>query len=618
MAFSPAFLDELRSRLALSDLVGRRVKLVKRGREHTGLCPFHSEKTPSFTVSDPKGFYHCFGCGAHGDVIKFAMETEGLSFPEAVERLAGEAGLEVPRETPQERERAERAATLYDVLEAAAAWFEERLRAEEGQEARGYLERRGLAKQAWTRFRIGFAPDQRGLLKKAMNAKGIDDEKLIAAGLLKRAEDGSLRDYFFNRVMIPITDRRGRIIAFGGRALGESPAKYLNSPDTDLFHKGRLLYNLANARQALSARTGAAEARLVVVEGYMDVIAMAEFGFAAAVAPLGTAVTEEQIQELWKLSDEPTLCLDGDSAGLRAALRAAERALPLLRPGRSLRFCFLPQGEDPDSLLRAKGAQALADVLAAGESLFDAIWRVKAAAFDFSRPDQRAKFVAEIKESFREIRDEDVRSAYLDAVFNRLRERPKTAPGGARRGTRGSYGRKEYEPPKHQDITGPLLADIAAQRRSYRSSVTHNLSRRQEELLLATLINHPDLLDELAEKLALVALNSSDLKQLRTALLDAFAADPGLDREALGCHLNDLGYQGLLERLLSRELYTHGAFAKPDADLGYARAGWLEVFALAQKHQSEAETDDARRRLAEEMTDENLARLAMADGAKGS
>ena len=360
MAFPPEFLDEIRARVPLAGVVGRRVKLAKRGREHSGLCPFHNEKTPSFTVSEDKGFYHCFGCGAHGDALGFVMRMEGLSFPEAVERLAGEAGLRVPQASPEERAAARRRADLYDVVEAAAAWFEERLAGSEGAEARAYLESRGLRRETVTSFRLGYAPDRRGMLRAALNARGLDNAQLAEAGLIKlpeapqdapdAASAGAPRDYFLNRIIFPITDRRGRAIAFGGRALGESRAKYLNSPETPLFHKGRVLYNQARARQA-AHDTG----ELIVCEGYMDVIALGQAGFPAAVAPLGTAITEQQIAVLWRLADEPVLCLDGDQAGRRAGFRAAERALGLLKPGRSLRFAALPEGEDPDSLVRGQG-----------------------------------------------------------------------------------------------------------------------------------------------------------------------------------------------------------------------------------------------------------------------
>jgi DNA primase len=414
--------------------------------------------------------------------------------------------------------------------------------------------------------------------------------------------------------MIPITDRRGRIIAFGGRALGESPAKYLNSPDTDLFHKGRVLYNLAGARQAMSAKSGSGEARLVVVEGYMDVIALADNGFPGAVAPLGTAVTEEQIQELWKLSDEPILCLDGDNAGLRAALRAAERALPLLRPGRALRFAFLPKGEDPDSLVRGAGAQALAAILEGSESLFEALWRVRQADFDLSDPNQKARFTSEFRRTLETIKDPDVKQAYTDALFERLRNRPRTGGRG-----RGGWSPSRREEPARRvlDITGRMASDIAANARGYKSAVDANLRRRQEMLLLSVAINHPGLLDEIAERLASLAFASADLERLKSALLDAFAEEPGLDREGLQCHLSDEGYSGLLEALTDRSLYVHGRFAQPDAAQAEARLGWEDVFAHLRRQQTAREIEQARRDLAEDMTDEKLARLALAEGDGG-
>ncbi len=443
MAIPPEFLDELRNRLTLSEVVGRRVKLVKKGREHSGLCPFHNEKTPSFTVSDEKGFYHCFGCGAHGSAIDFVMNSEGLSFPEAVERLAAQAGMQVPQARPEDRERAEKRAGLIDVLEAACVWFEEQLRSEAGREARDYLAGRGLDPQTVKSFRLGFAPRQRGVLAKALRARGITVDQLLEAGLVKRAEqgesgaggdpgEGDLRDYFFHRVIFPITDRRGRVIAFGGRTLGESKAKYLNSPDTPLFHKGRVLYNLARARKA-AHDTG----ELLVTEGYMDVIALAEGGFPAAVAPLGTALTEEQIEELWRLCAEPTLCFDGDAAGQRAAFRAAERALPLLKPGKSLLFALLPPGEDPDSLLRGQGAPALRAILEAAQPLADMVWRRAAENRPADTPERRAAIRAELRDQVRAIRDPELREDYrqeMERRFEAVFGYSGAARGGARSG----------------------------------------------------------------------------------------------------------------------------------------------------------------------------------------
>jgi DNA primase len=575
--------------------------LTKRGREHSGLCPFHNEKTPSFTVSDDKGFYHCFGCGAHGDVIKFVQETEGLSFPEAIERLAAEAGMQVPRQSPQERERAERAASLYDVVEAAAAWFQEQLQGESGQGARRYLQGRGLDAPVWQRFRIGYAPDRRGLFRKAMNAKSIDDDKLIAAGLLKKAEDGSLRDYFFDRVMIPITDRRGRVIAFGGRALGDSPAKYLNSPDNELFHKGRILYNLAGARKALSGQSGAAAARLTVVEGYMDVIALAEHGFPAAVAPLGTAITEDQLRELWRLAEQPLLCLDGDSAGLRAAARAAERALPLLKPGASLKFAFLPSGEDPDSLLRTQGASTLTAVLEKAISLDELLWRQTLEAHSLATPEERAALKEALRRLVSAIGDKDVREAYalefrrrLDELFN----------------PRSSAARREQALPRRGGGGRPGGASEPRRVASFLRQPPELLGRRREELLLVTLINHPELIEDRAERLAQTPIGSSDLARLRGALLEAHAGTPGLDREALRCHLCEAGFSGLLDRLQGRNVYVHGRFARPEASSEEAGSGWQDVLAQIQREQLQSEREEAERRWAEEPTEENLAQLS--------
>jgi DNA primase len=349
MAFPPGFLDELRSRIPLGDLVGRRVRLTRRGREQAGLCPFHNEKTPSFYVVEDKGFFHCFGCGAHGDAIGYVMRADNLDFIEAVERLAGEAGLAVPQQTPQDRERAQRQKTLMEALAAAAEFYEAQLWAPAGAHARDYLTARGLDEETIRRFRLGWASDDRQALRRALG-KEFPEPLLHEAGLLRIPETGgNAYDYFHGRVMFPIGDRAGRVIAFGARTLGDDQPKYLNSPDTPLFEKGRVLYAWAAARAALAREP---EGAAIVVEGYMDVIALHRAGLGTAVAPLGTALTEMQLAELWRLSPEPVLCFDGDSAGQRAAQRALFRALPILQPGRSLRFATLPPGEDPDSLRR--------------------------------------------------------------------------------------------------------------------------------------------------------------------------------------------------------------------------------------------------------------------------
>ena len=385
MAFPPRFLDELRQRLSLAEVVGRRVKLIRRGREFVGLCPFHNEKTPSFNVVEEKCFYHCFGCGAHGDVIGFTMQTESLSFPEAVEQLARRAGLEVPQESREERERAVREATLQGAVDAACAFFEQTLHGPDGRAARAYLDQRGLDDATIRRFRLGFAPDGRDQLKRALVSSIIPESLLTEAGLLRKPEGGGASyDYFRNRVIFPIGDRRGRVIAFGGRVLDDGQPKYLNSPDTPLFQKGRVLYGWALARIAAAKDPSA-----IVVEGYMDVIALHRAGFATAVAPLGTALTEVQIEDLWRIAPEPVLCFDGDAAGQRAAARALARALPILKPGLSLRFATLPAAEDPDSLILHHGPAAMRELLDRAQPLAEVLWRVEAGQ-PIDTPERRA------------------------------------------------------------------------------------------------------------------------------------------------------------------------------------------------------------------------------------
>ncbi len=354
MRFPDSFLDEIRARLPASAVVGRRVKLKKQGREFAGLSPFNAEKTPSFFVNDAKGKWFDFSAGKNGDIFTFLMETEGLSFPEAVERLAGEAGVPMPARDLREEQREKERATLHDVMELATQFFEAALQSRAGAAARGYLNGRDIGPDLQRRFRIGYAPPDRAALKEHLAGKGIPQDQMIAAGLLVSGDDIPVSfDRFRDRVIFPITDFRGRIVAFGGRALSaDVPAKYLNSPETELFHKGSLLYNGADARHAAhDAGT------VIAVEGYVDVIRMVAAGFAHTVAPLGTALTERQLQILWRMADEPILCFDGDKAGMRAAHRAADLALPLLQPGKSLRFALLPPGQDPDDLIRAAGAR---------------------------------------------------------------------------------------------------------------------------------------------------------------------------------------------------------------------------------------------------------------------
>ena len=422
-------LEEFKARLPLIEIVARHVRLTRRGREHLGLCPFHQEKTPSFTVSEAKGFYHCFGCGQHGNAIDFVMALEGLDFGQAISRLAELTGLPAPRRAGNGEPPVDR--TLYAVNEAAARWLAGRLESAPGAEAAAYLAKRGLDRATILRFGLGYAPSDRTALKRALQAEGYAEPSAIEAGLLAQPEDGGPSfDRFRHRVMFPIHDRRGRIVGFGGRALGEARAKYLNTPDTPLFHKGELLYGLALARAAVREH-----GTVIVAEGYMDVIALAQAGFANAVAPLGTAVTEAQLALLWQLADEPVVCLDGDEAGLRAAHRLIERALPVLSAGKSLRFALLPPGQDPDSILRRRGRDFLAKVIAEAIPLHELLWSRESATRSLHVPQQRLALEKRFRELAATIPDRTLSRLFLGAFFKRLQlaaGRKDGAPGPCR------------------------------------------------------------------------------------------------------------------------------------------------------------------------------------------
>jgi DNA primase len=429
MRFTPQFLDELRARLPVSEVVGRRVKLRKQGREFIGLSPFNKEKSPSFTVNDQKGFFHDFSSGKHGDIFGFVMETEGVQFPEAVERLAQMAGVPLPKVSHEDEQRDARRKTLHDVMELAAKFFEATLSGRTGAKARGYLADRGLDAATQVKFRLGYATNERFALKEHLGSHGIPVEDMVEAGLLVSGDDIPLPfDRFRDRVMFPITDLLGRVIAFGGRALEkEAQAKYLNSPETPLFHKGATLYNIATARQAAHD-----SAQIIVVEGYVDVIAMVTAGFAATVAPLGTALTEDQLALLWKMADEPVLCFDGDKAGLRAAYRAVELAMPRLKPGKSLKFALLPEGQDPDDLVRSAGREAVAEVIGAARPLAGMLWARETEGHSFDSPERRAALEARINEVTSGIADDSVRKYYRQDFSARLSQ--FFAPAQSQRG----------------------------------------------------------------------------------------------------------------------------------------------------------------------------------------
>ncbi|HWL80035.1 MAG TPA: DNA primase [Roseomonas sp.] len=528
MSLPPNFLEELRLRTPLAPLIGRATKLTRAGRQWRGCCPFHGEKTPSFYVYDDH--YHCFGCGAHGDAIAFVMQTQGASFPEAVERLAAEAGLEVPKASPQQVKREAKARDLHGVMEAAAEAFQRRLRLPEGRAGLDYLLRRGLSEETIRKFGLGWSGGGRGVLAADLKPQGIETRQLIEAGLMRAGEgDAPPADLFFNRVMFPIRDRRGRIISFGGRILGDGQPKYVNGPETELFSKRRNLYGLDLAREA--AFKGAP---VVVVEGYMDVIALHQAGFGGAVAPLGTALTEEQLAELWRLAPQPVLCFDGDAAGARAAARAAELALPLLTPEHSLRFVTLPAGEDPDTLVARGGPGAFKTVLEAARPLSEVLYEMLAAQSPGATPEARATLRHRLTAAADSIPDKILGAEYRRLLLDRFfagsrRPAPAFAPRG--RGERQGFGRGRGAPPA-LDLPRPGI-DPAEVR------------QEQARCLLAILIAHPWLLPEVEEALMQLDLPDGVAERLRQRLVAWQADATQLDAAELLDHLKETEPEGL-------------------------------------------------------------------------
>lgn len=634
MRFTPQFLDELRARLPVSEVVGRRVKLKKAGKEFKGLSPFQQEKTPSFFVNDQKQAWFDFSSGKNGNIFDFLMETEGVSFPEAVERLAAMAGLPLPAATPDAARHEQRRKTLHDVMELAAKFFADTLASRNGAKARGYLADRAITPQTQLQFRLGYAPPDRFALKEHLGAQGISTDDMVEAGLLVGGEDIPVPyDRFRDRVMFPITDARGRVIAFGGRALEKDvPAKYLNSPETPLFHKGDNLYNLAPARQA--THNGSP---LIVVEGYVDVIAMVTAGFAGAVAPLGTALTENQLALLWRMADEPILCFDGDRAGQKAAYRAADLAMPNLAPGKSLRFALLPEGQDPDDLARTGGRMAIEEVISAARPLADMIWSREIEGGTFATPERRAALEARINELSNVIRDEVVRRYYRQDLAGRLqrtfapetgrgfygrggfpgRESPRAfAPRGgppagrfAPRGGRPAGAVTGLAPGPYQ-AASPQLATSPIMR-GQRSAMS-----RREALILQSLINHPWLLHDHLEEVAALELAHPEANKLRAGIIAAFANDhhhsPDVEEQAEKMHA-DLEARGLGEILqrVERAITTSAVWgARPGAAREDVLATWQQLVVLHQKtHALLREKKDAELALGEESSEANLAWL---------
>jgi DNA primase len=587
MRVPPSFLEDIRGRLTISSVVGRKVTWDRRksnpGKgDYWACCPFHGEKSPSFHVDDRKGRYHCFGCKASGDIFTFLVEKEGLSFPEAVERLAAEAGLAMPVVSEADARREEQRASLYDVMEIAAKFFEAELQSARGSRARGYLADRQLTPAIQKEFRLGFAPDDRSALRSHLAEKGIGVEQMAEAGLVISGDGIPVAyDRFRDRVMFPIRDPRGRVIAFGGRALSKDvPAKYLNSPETPLFHKGHVLYNLDKARGPAHE-----QGQIIAVEGYVDVIAMHRAGLPQAVAPLGTALTEDQLRILWKQAAEPVLCFDGDQAGLKAAYRALDLALPLLEPGHSLRFALLPEGQDPDDLLKAEGAEALRAVIDAAQPLSDVLWQRALSQNDRSTPERRAQFEKDLRSSLNALTDEVVKKHYLAEFGERIRAlfQPAGAPRspGGRRPDFAGAGKRAWKPGlRPWEIQQPPTAQL---KRLAAQPNFHSGAERRERLIVLTLINHPDLLHEFLDQFASLEITAPELDSLRTQVIDAAALGSGLDGTDIRAHLNKLGSGPLLDRLESQAKRLNEWFLGSGAAQDDARTGLRQMIALHRK-----------------------------------
>ncbi|WP_282611235.1 DNA primase [Pelagibius sp. Alg239-R121] len=594
MTIPQYILDDIRNRVNLAGYIGRYVKLAKRGHEHSGLCPFHNEKTPSFTVSEPKGFYHCFGCGAHGDIIAFAMNHQKLAFPEAVEQLAQEAGVEIPKPTPEDQQREDTNARLVAANATAARWFTSQLESDSGKAARDYLAKRGITSETTQRFGLGYAPTDRDQLTNYLQQEGFTQEELIASGLCGEADAGepALYDRFRDRLMFPIRDRRGRPSAFGGRALGEAKAKYLNSSETPIFKKGATLYNLDQAQ-----KTGRQHEEVIAVEGYMDVIALTQAGFDQVVAPLGTALTETQIAMLWQIAPEPILCFDGDTAGRRAATRAVQRALPGLYAGHSLKIATLPPDHDPDSLVQSQGNEALRSLIESAQPLTDWLWQALVEPSDYSTPERAADFRRAVNDQIQEIRDPGVRSLYQRDYNGRLAKifemqfPSRSGPTSNRPRRNGKHGKKPTVGPSPQ---GPV------------SSAAPTLER----LVLLVLVNHPALLTTCHEALAAITFPGKEAKELQSALLETASAEEAMQSETLANEVERRGLASFVERLKSDRLLKVHSFAEEAKETEIAGHGIQHLFDRLRTLRSLSDDlEEAKQLLASHPTDENWRRF---------
>ena len=591
MRFGEHFLEDLKARIRPSEVIGKHVRLKRQGREFVAFSPFTNEKTPSFFVNDEKGFYHCFSSGKHGDAISFLMEVEGLSFPEAVARLAAMAGMNLPRADPDMEKRADADKQTIHWITQAQGFFERALRTDSGREARTYLKSRGLTGEDCRHFGIGYAPDSFDALRGALTHQGAKIEELVEAGLLVAPDDKNKKpwDRFRNRIMFPITDTRGRPVAFGGRALSpDEKAKYLNSPETRVFHKGRLLYRYPEARKALHTPGNSARG-LIVAEGYMDVIALAKAGFEHACAPLGTALTEDQIKLLWRAGPEPVLCFDGDAAGLRAAYRSVERALPLLRPGQTLRFAILPDGQDPDDLIRAKGAGIMQAVLEKPVLLVEMLWRREAGALPLESPEAKAGLKSRIFKALNDIKNTNVREQYTTALLTRFDQ---------------IFGR-----PERRFIPGKTKQKAPKDQKA-RMNANH-LRIARERRLMGAVLEWPGMLESIDQTLFGLQFSHKACTKLQTILFAYWQDTTGIDKRALHGHIEDQGLAADLAQFKREHMLTVAAFGGSTVDEKLRIHLWLEEARALQGRENIGEARQEKRgRMADIIRAEN------ADGLK--
>ncbi len=584
MKIPPGFIDEIRNRLPVSEIVGKRVKLIRRGREFVACCPFHNEKTPSFTVNDDKGFFHCFGCGEHGDVVGFIMRHDGLSFPEAVEHCASQVGMTVPQESPAEQEAREKRAGLADLAEAAAAFFQGELFSPRGSAALDYIKERGLDDETIRTWRLGYAPrDAKPLLTKLASIGGKEAD-LLELGLLRKPDDG--RDaypFFRDRLMFPVGDRRGRIVGFGGRLLSGDGPKYVNSPQSPLFDKGRLLFGYSQARHGVSRGHSP-----IIVEGYMDVLALARAGFLASVAPLGTALTENQLIEAWRLGPAPVLCFDGDQAGMRAAWRAAERALPLLKPDQTIRFAFLPEGEDPDSLLRRLGTVEMRRFLKTAVPLDAFIWQHEAQARPLEEPTARAGLEAALDRHAGQIADSGVSAHFRQQWRQRVRD---TFFASRRTVGRG----RSFRPGQ----SGLQASGRLPNRRPGGSP---------DRVLLSLILHHPALFEQFGERLGATEFNDPADARLADCLTDHLSTHSGVEFQALASHVAESGHAVALNRLRAPSLMDMAPFVSPTKSDEAAAAAWEDYWSQIERRNQVNETKTGAYTLPEKFDSQSVSR----------